>query len=423
MKPLIAAAAFAAAAACAAQKPTAKKPAPPPAPENVPELMTASSGAKIETAAAWESVRAPELLSLFAREEYGVRPAAAEDRSRTGFAVVDEREAMGGAAVRKIVEITYKGPCGELKFRATAFIPKAPRKVPAFLLICNRDPKENIDPDRAAKSGFWPAEEIVARGYAAIAFWNGDIAPDDRKARFRKGVFPCVEAASARKADSWAAISAWAWGASRVMDWIETEPLIDGAHVAVAGHSRGGKTALWAGATDRRFAMVCSNNSGCGGMKLNHIRLPRSESIAKITQSFPHWFCRNFSKYRGKERTMPFDQHQLAALIAPRLLAVAVATEDHWSGQAGQWHACRLAGPAWELYGKKGLAADEPPAPGAARQEGCISYHVRQGVHDLTPHDWERYLDFADLHGWRGKQTTRKRREPPRAAGRMKKGD
>ena len=386
-----------------------------PEPVDVPELMRTAKGVEVKTVADWEKVRRPELFDIFMLNEYGVRPAAAEDRSRVSFKVTDASEAMDGKAIRKLVKITYKGPCGTLTFPATAFIPKSAKPAPAFLLICNRSAKTNggknpIDPTRAVKSTFWPAEEIVARGYAAITFFNGDVAPDEKRARCRRGVFPCVEDVKKRNAESWATLSAWAWGASRVMDWIETEPLIDASRVAVVGHSRGGKTALLAGVTDKRFAMACSNDSGCSGAKLNHIDLPASEHISQIIKNFPHWFCRNYAKYIGKEMTMPFDQHEFIALVAPRLVAIASATEDSWAGQRGEWFAGRLASPAWELYGKKGLVESVYPEPEKPQQTGCISYHLRTGKHNLTDYDWKCYMDFADRHGWTKRCVTTPRR-------------
>ena len=371
-----------------------------PTPVDVPSVLTSPSTGP----GAWEK-RREELYGVFMREEYGVRPAAADDRSRVSFKVADERDAMDGKAVRKLVDITYSGPCGKLSFRAIAFIPKTSKPAPAFLLICNRDKAKNhgvapIDPDRREKSGFWPAEEIVRRGYAAVTFFNGDIAPDDPKSECRKGIFPCVEPHEARTGSSWATISAWAWGASKVMDWIETEKTIDAKHVAVVGHSRGGKTALLAGVTDKRFAMACSNDSGCSGAKLNHIKLPKSESIKIITKNFPHWFCKNYRKYAGKEMEMSFDQNQFIALVAPRLVAVASATEDDWAGQRGEWYSALLASPAWSVYKKKGLVATAYPAPEAPQQEGSISYHLRTGKHNLTEYDWKCYMDFADRNGW-----------------------
>ena len=146
--------------------------------------------------------------------------------------------------------------------------------------------------------------------------------------------------------------------------------------------------------------MVCANNSGCTGARINHINLPKTETIDKICR-FTHWFCKNYDKYRGKDKTMDFDQHELLALIAPRLLCVASATEDHWAGQVGEWWGAKLASPAWELYGKKGLVEDAWPRAEKPQQEGFVSYHMRTGNHDLTPYDWGRYMDFADRHGWR----------------------
>lgn len=197
-------------------------------------------------------------------------------------------------------------------------------------------------------------------------------------------------------------------GASLVMDWIETESLLNAKHVGVVGHSRGGKAALLAGVVDARFAMVCSNDSGCSGAKLNHIFLPKSESIKSITTAFPHWFSDEYGKWAGREFMMPYDQHEWVALIAPRLVALSSATEDDRAGQLGEFYTAQLASPAWELYGRKGLVApkDPPmegdrPKAGLAYQEGCISYHIRQGTHTLSTYDWHRYMDFADRHGWR----------------------
>ncbi len=365
-----------------------------------PRLMETFGGAEVKDVRDWERVRAPEILECYSREVFGVRPKEADERGRVSFEVTDVREAMDGKAIRKLVTAKFAGPRREFSFTFTVFVPKSDRKVPAFVFICNRA-KSDIDPDRSVKSGFWPAEEIVARGYATAAFQFDGVARDDSGAGFDQGVFPSLQDPSARDAESWASISAWAWGASRILDWMETEPLIDAKHVGVVGHSRGGKTAIWTGVTDKRFAMACSNDSGCSGAKLNHMNLPRSESIAKITKTFPHWFCANYRKYAGREREMDFDQHELLALIAPRLLCVASATKDDWAGQEGEWWSAKLASPAWELYGKRGLVEDRFPRADAPQQKGCVSYHLRTGKHDLTPYDWKCYMDFADAHGWR----------------------
>jgi pimeloyl-ACP methyl ester carboxylesterase len=185
------------------------------------------------------------------------------------------------------------------------------------------------------------------------------------------------------------------------MDWIETEKALDPTRVAVVGHSRGGKTALWTGATDKRFALACSNDSGCSGAKLNHIDLPASEHIAQITKHFHYWFCTNYLSCVGRDDKLDFDQHELVALMAPRLVAIASATEDAWAGPCGEWWSARLASPAWEVYGLRGLVGDTWPKAECPQQGGSISYHMRTGPHALTPYDWKCYMDFADLNGWR----------------------
>ena len=370
-------------------------------PEDVPELLTSFNGEKIASREQWESTRAPELLEEFTREEYGRRPV--ERPESLSFETAEpDMAVMDGKALRKRLRVKYAGPYGKGSFSFTAFIPCQPAPAPVFLLVCGRDPEEKHDPDRMLRKGFWPTDEIVGRGYATIAFCTGEISPDRQHGR-TLGVFPVFEDVEKqyRAKDGWGMLSAWAWGASRVMDWIETERLLDAKHVAVIGQSRGGKTALVAGVYDKRFAMACSNDSGCSGAKLNHIDLPKSEHVANIVRTFQYWFCLNYTMHANKEREWRVDQHEFIALMAPRLVCIASATEDAWAGPEGEWWAAKLASPAWELYGRKGLVSSGFPPPETPQQEGCISYHLRTGKHDLTPYDWKCYMDFADRHGWR----------------------
>ena len=363
----------------------------------IPDVLKTSDGKKTDSAAVWEAVRRPEILELFKAQVFGRNPVGRPATLRFEPIAAD-REMVGGKAIRKRVNIRYTGPGGEGCIALTAFIPKSPKPVPAFVLICNRSSQKHIDPDRLAPNPFFPAEELVARGYAALAFHNGDVDPDAHDG-FTNGVHGVFQPdPKARTADSWGTIAAWAWGASRVMDWIESEPFIDRTRVAVIGHSRGGKTALWCGANDTRFALAISNDSGCGGAKLNRMDLPKSESIARINKAFPHWFCENFKQYGGREDALPVDQHMLVALVAPRLVYVASATQDDWAGQPGEFQSCVLATPVWRLYGKKGLVGETFPAADTPLQGGCIGYHLRTGKHDLALYDWERYMDFADAH-------------------------
>ena len=368
-----------------------------PRPKDVPELMIAEDGRRISTREEWETIRRPEILGYFREQVYGKRPC--ERPQHLEFEQLgNDRVMMDGAAIRKIVRVTYGGAHGTNSFPFTVFIPtKRKGPAPSFVLICNRD-RSNIDPERKVRSEFWPAERIVARGFAAIAFYNGDVTPDYVHGN-TVGAFTCFGDVTReyRPNDEWGQLSCWGWAASRVLDWIETEPTLDAKRVAVVGHSRGGKTALWAAAEDRRFAMACVNDSGCCGMKLHHIDLPASEAIVHTICGRQDWYCLNFTRHANLEREMPYDAHCVAALIAPRKLCVASASEDTEAGPLGEFWSAYLASPAWELYGKRGLVSPPRfPAIESPLHEGSVGYHIRRGEHNLKLYDWERYMDFAE---------------------------
>ena len=238
----------------------------------------------------WNKIRRPEILELFRKNVYGRVPETPYEKS---FKVVNEdKTAMGGTATLKQVEITITAEGKSLVIHLTLFTPNnAQKPVPAFLLIDNRGPA-NTDPTRKVKSEFWPAEEVVARGYGMAVFYNADVDPDNFD-DFKNGIHGLLDK-NPRPDDAWGTIAAWAWGASRCLDYLVTDKDIAGDKVAVVGHSRGGKTALWAGAEDPRFAMVVSNESGCGGAALARRRF--GETVSRINTSFPHWFCSNYRK-------------------------------------------------------------------------------------------------------------------------------
>ncbi|MDX1563835.1 MAG: hypothetical protein R3236_00450 [Phycisphaeraceae bacterium] len=362
---------------------------------DLPDPLVTESGQKIVSADQWTQVRRPEILELFRKHVYGRAPIG---RPQTLKFVNKETnpKAMEGAATLKRIDIEYSGPGGKGVIRLGLFIPnKAEKPVPGFLLICNRSPR-NIDMTRKEKSPFWPAERIVARGYMAAAFYNADVDPDKHDG-FKNGVHGIFDPKTKpRPADAWGTIAAWAWGASRVMDYFESDSDIDARRIGVVGHSRGGKTSLWCGAEDERFALVISNNSGCTGAAL--ARNKKGERVARINKSFPHWFNGNYKQFNGKEDELPLDQHQLIALMAPRLVYVASASKDAWADPEGEFLSCVHAGPVYGLFGFKGVGATKMPPVQQPLHAGRIGHHIREGKHNLTEYDWDRFMDFADKH-------------------------
>ena len=356
----------------------------------LPDALTTIKGQKIRSKKEWEKLRRPELLELFTTQVYGRVP---NTPYKTEFKIIKEDpNAMNGAATLKLVDIIISANTKSLTIHLGLFIPnKVSKPVPAFLLVCNRPPAENIDFTREKKSEFWPAEEVIARGYAVAAFYNGDVDPDKHD-DFQNGIHALLD--TNRNSESWGTLAAWAWGASRCMDYLVSDKAIAADKVAVIGHSRGGKTALWAGATDERFAMICSNEAGCGGTSL--ARRKYGETIDRINKAFPHWFCANYKNYSNRENEMPFDMHELMALIAPRALYVAAASEDLWADPKGQYLALYHSLPVYQLYTKNTRLPQDMPALNTHVRNGQVAYHVRDGAHNLTLKDWNFYMNHAD---------------------------
>jgi hypothetical protein len=361
---------------------------------SLPDPLMTLEGKQVVSSEQWKSIRRPETLELFREHIYGHTPIGRPDTLR--FETTETtKTAMSGKATRKLVDIHFSGPGGKGAVHLAVFIPNdVPKPVPGFVLICNRS-HTNIDPTRKTKSPFWPAEQIVERGYVAAAFHNSDLDPDNYD-EFKNGVHGIFDPKDTpRPPNAWATIAAWAWGASRVMDYFETDPDIDATRIGVVGHSRGGKTALWCGAEDERFALVISNNSGCTGAAL--ARRKKGETIKAINR-FKHWFCDNYNQYDDREDELPVDQHQLIALMAPRLVYVASATEDGWADPEGEFLSCVHAGPVYHLFGLSGVGSAKMPSPDQPLHSGHIGYHLRTGKHNLTEYDWNCFMDFADRH-------------------------
>lgn len=355
----------------------------------LPDLLLSSSGRKINTASAWMKQRRPEVLELFRENVYGRIPPT--PYTKTFRLVNEDSNAMNGMATLKEIDIVIGSEGKSLTIHLYIFLPNNEKKpVPLFLLINNRDPS-NIDPSRKVRSEFWPAEEVIARGYGIAAFYNADVDPD-KYDEFRDGIHGILD--RGRGADSWGTIAAWAWGASRCMDYFVSDRDIDDKKIAVAGHSRGGKTALWAGAEDQRFALVISNESGCGGAAL--ARRKFGETIARINGSFPHWFCTNYRKYNDNEDSMPVDMHMLMALIAPRAVYVASAEEDLWADPHGSYLSLYHSMPVFQLLKTKTSLPEAMPPLNKPVYSGKAAYHIRDGSHNMLLKDWNWFMDFAD---------------------------
>lgn len=327
----------------------------------------------------------------FLENEYGLRPAAAESARVTFTEEGAPRDAHLSRAVYRRVRVDYSGPLGKGSFTFHAFIPKSDRPVPVTLLMCNRPSVMPIKVNESSSS-FWPREEIIGRGYAAIAFYMSDLASETYRPEtaLESGVFKVFGPRfKDRKPTDWGVLSAWAWGASRVMDWIEKTPSLDSGRVMVVGHSRGGKSALVAGVTDERFAMVVPNNSGRGGARLNKIDLPLSEPWRSFGYfGVSYWFCGNYEKTftQGRDKLCPYDQDDWLSLVSPRILAVGSGQADSWAGPEGEAAATASAAGTWW---KAGVPEN-------------VLYAIREGGHKLGRADWKRYIDFADAR-WRGR--------------------
>lgn len=365
---------------------------------SLPELLKANDGKVIATAKAWRDVRRPEVLELFRRHIYGRAPVGRPKDLKFETVGID-KDAMRGAATRKQVRIGFSGPGGKGAINLLLFVPrKITGPVPTYLLLCHPTPMRTkaLDPDRKAKLSFWPAEEIIRRGYAAAAFNAGDVAPDKHDG-FKSGVYKIYDRGD-RSDDAWGTNVAWAWGASRVVDYLVTDGDIDKDRIAVVGHSRGGRASFWAGVVDERIALTVSNESGVAASALARPR--KKQRSMHVNKHFPHWFCAAFKQFDGLEDNLPVDQHMLVALIAPRLLYVGTAEKDKYEDAHSAFLSCKYAEPVFRLHGIKGIGTQTMPMPDHPVHIGHVGYHVRSGKHDMTLYDWTCFMDFSDKH-WR----------------------
>jgi len=383
---------------------------------DLPDPLKMQDGRAVTTAEQWMKERRPELLELFRTEVYG--HSAPRQEGQHYKVVAEDNNAFGGLATRKEITVFYTANEEAMSMQLLLYVPNGVKgPVPAFVFMnhtgniaVNKD--EGILPysevklkmygvygtvPRGFQSEWFPLEMILARGYAFATFFKGDCDPDFDDG-FRNGIQPFSYRSGQffPDPDQWGSISAWAWGYSRVLDYLQTDKSIDAAKVIAIGHSRSGKTALWASAQDERFAMAISNDSGCGGAAISRRKM--GQTLRSIQTTFPNWFCTNYLKYMENEEALPVDQHELISLIAPRPVYVASASRDFGADPKGEFLSEVGAMPVYQLFGYKGLESVAFPQPQTCISGDHMGYHLRNGKHGITAWDWSQYLDFADKY-------------------------
>ncbi|HJT36707.1 MAG TPA: acetylxylan esterase [Pirellulales bacterium] len=384
----------------------------------MPDPLTAFDGRRVQTPDEWRQRRRPELKALFEYYMYGAAPPA-PNRIESSVELIDNNY-FGGKATKKEVTIAF-GPPGTPEIHLLLLVPNDRKgRAPVFVGLNFHGNHALLDdptialptvwmPDgtpgavdhrateagRGKEIGVWNLAGSIDRGYAVATFYCGDVDPD--KPDFSDGVHPhYLPPGQTRPGPhQWGTIAAWAWGISRAVDYLVTDEAIDPRRIAVVGHSRLGKTALLAAAMDERIALAIPLQAGCGGTAPS--RGTVGESVQQINDRFPHWFCDTFKQFNEKVDKLPFDQHSLVALVAPRPVLFANAVEDQWANPRGQFEVLRAAEPVYRFLGVDGLGVERMPEAGKLVGDR-LAYFIRPGKHSMTRQDWEVFWEFADKH-------------------------
>jgi len=403
---------------CASQAAAVDLPPPEQLPLRLtlPDALMLFGGDEVTTLDIWQTRRAPELKELFQHYMYGRFPTAPENVSFT--VVREQKDYFGGKATLREVDVSL-GVVGAPTLHLLAFIPNNRQgAAPVFVglnfagnhtvlddpqiplstvwvparypgVVNNRATEDS----RGAQKDRWVIEQTIDRGYAVVTCYCGDIDPD--MPDYSDGVHPFFKSNNDEPMARWGTIAAWAWGLSRLVDYVFTREEFDSGKIAAFGHSRLGKTALLAAAFDPRIALAIPHQAGCGGTSPS--RGTVGESVERINTSFPHWFCGNFKAFNKEPARLPFDQHCLIALCAPRPVLLSNAVEDQWANPDGQFEMLLSASPVYRLHGDEGIVPADKPAVGTLLTKR-LGYYIREGIHTVTPEDWTTFCNFADAH-------------------------
>ena len=373
-------------------------------PKNIPALLLSSNGTVIKTKKEWEKVRRPELEQLLENEIYGFVPSG--DVKMTTQVLEQDENALGGKAIRKQIKITFTNANNKsLSVALLMYLPKGLKKFPTFLGY-NFNGNETIYPDpmihpspmlngnnkQSGKDSLnWPVATIINAGGGVATMYYWEVAPD--KEDFSMGIYPLFYQPNqlTPKSNEWGGLAAWAWGLSKAMDYLQSDKQVDAKRVIVLGHSRLGKAAIWAGAKDQRFAGVISSGSGAMGVSISKSK--KGETLSAVIKRFPRWTAGNFKKYLNQDANLPFDQHMVVALVAPRPIYISSASEDQWADPSHEYLSAYLSTEVYALYGYAQWSYQVPKIQQPI--QGRVSQHIRDGKHDILPYDWNLFLDFA----------------------------
>jgi hypothetical protein len=394
------------------------EPAELPSQPEFPDPLVMFNGERVASKQQWNDQRRPELKRLFQHYMYGYLPPPLPITAKVEH---EDGKALGGKATLREVTISF-GPPETPPIHLLLVVPNE-RKGPAPVFVGMNfsgnhalvdDPKVHLptvwmydghpgvknhratEAGRGKEKDVWALDQSIERGYAVATFYDGDVDPD--RTDVREGIQPHLRKKDAKPTPhDWGTIAAWSWGIQRVVDYLHDHKDIDKSRICVVGHSRLGKTALLTAALDERIALAIPHQAGCGGTAPSRCHNSKAETVKRINTSFPHWFDGAFKEFNDHTDKLPFDQHCLVALVAPRPVLFSNAIEDEWANPGGQFDVLRAADPVYRFLDAGGLEAKRMPEPGKLI-DSKLGYYIRAGKHSMTREDWKVFLDFADKH-------------------------